>query len=153
MCGHTEQVWWDCRRSIHRVMGGDTSKLDLGCAWDLFVSEFSNLLFDFLSVNLYSSTIFQISPPYLHPCCPSIQHTFDPLIDHSGNLSLSSPSKMEHTLSFLIFYLSIPFEATLDVSFMHPPLRSSISSSASSSLSSLWVSSFICLLFQSKAPW
>lgn len=91
----------------------------------------------------------------IHPSLPDIQHTFDPLIDHSGNLSLhltwntdppiSSSSSSSITTFPLkkrwMFHLS-PSSSSAHPSYPQPPLL----------LSSLWVSVFICLLFPSRLP-
>lgn len=102
-------------------------------------------------------------PPRFPPHHPSfgIEHTFDPLIirgskvcliDHSGNLSLSlhvtwntdfssSSSVSPHSL----------WSSTRHFIYL-PPLLIHLTLSLSLLLSSLWVSLFICLLFQWRVP-
>lgn len=102
-------------KHINCVMGGDTSKLDLGFL-GVSVGEFSQSVWNppYPQSFLFSDRSFILvqRPLLLH----SIQCTFVPLSDHPGNLS-----PLQHltwSIDPFISDLPIPFEAALNVSFI-----------------------------------
>lgn len=146
-------------KQIHRIMAGGTSKRGLGCAGALVVSEFSHLLFDFL--HLQSPTFFQIRPPH-HSSMPSSPLFLHPAYLWSPNwsfrqsVSLSLHLTWNTHFSLFILSLSIPFEAALDVSFIHLPPSLLLLIHLIFTLPSAIVpvvSSFIGLLSPSSVPW
>lgn len=129
MCGHmhgepnvtVRETNSSCNGRWHFKAGSRVFS-GFGCQWAL------ESLLDFLSMNLRSPTFFHISPPHsfsLTSSPHSTPVTWHPAYLWSPNWSFwqsvslfLSASDMERRFSFFIFYLPIPFEAALDVSFI-----------------------------------
>lgn len=133
--------WWHFKAGFRVFLG-------FSCQW------FLGSLFDFLSMNVQSPSFtseLPTLPVYLH----SLHHTLHPPYLWSSNRSFwqsvsRSPSNMEHRFSFFIFYLTIPFEVTLDVSYTLLP--SSFLCSSISSCASLLPSSLSLLIYLFALP-
>lgn len=143
---------------------GETNLLGNRCwhfkawIWAVVVGEFLNLFLIssspkfLLSFRLALST----SPAGLHPALPTHPSCtpFDPLIDRPGKPSPSLHIYHEvHILLLHLLSLRSLWSSTRCFIYPSPLPRSSISASASPLLSSLWVSSFICLRSSSRVPW